>query len=256
MKQTTIQLTRANRAATLAQPFHTQVQLLESLDPIKKTSEARKLDLHQIQELESLKTAFHYYLAVASKGDPWGKAHFFADVFVGTFISKKNIRHTKECVELLSLSLAEFQEHEHFGLLAGPFLSALIKKGTDNDYAVFTSDILVPISELSYWSTKNITVVGNVYDVGNEMKGGTLIINGNVLGTLGKNMDGGTIIVNGDVLGKIELYGHDGYSENRAKRTIHINGSYAELGKRTFDSECNNLYHNGRLIVKDGKLIK
>ena len=119
-------------------------------------------------------------------------------------------------------------------------------------------------------------------DLGSEMKGGKIYVRGNVRFYAGDSMKGGEIYVYGDAWqspgskmqnGIIHIYGNAGqfvgadmrggniYIHGNAGNSvgtgmnsgeIHLNGDYGSISTVI---RGGNIYHKGKLIVKDGKLV-
>lgn len=101
-----------------------------------------------------------------------------------------------------------------------------------------------------------ITVNGNAgYAVGWDMGGGKIIVGGNVGGYTGQHMRGGSLIVEGDAGERVgDGMGFRGRGDNKDPEggEIHLNGKYSSLADNI---RRGNIYHKGKLIVKDGKRV-
>lgn len=112
-----------------------------------------------------------------------------------------------------------------------------------------------------------IILNGNASDCAGAMKNGSMIINGNVGRYLGTSMDKGTIIVNGNAGddigfalkdGEIIINGDAGREIGQSfGGIIHLNGNYGSINKYYTSSGIygGTIYHKGKLIVKDGKML-
>jgi hypothetical protein len=190
-----------------------------------------------------------------------------------------------------SKDVTEFsiRQSQRFGSIDGYYLSALINKGIEAKYLVFLDQ---PIGYIGWENNgKIITVIGDVDEflgvgmtdgrillrgnagdyAGEVMKGGKLIIDGNAGDNLGRGMSAGEIEANNvrnrvgsDISGgKITVKGDAGHSvgeyrpdifheETVENGIIYLGGNYKSLAEHI---KCKEIYHKGKLIVKDGRLI-
>jgi len=151
-----------------------------------------------------------------------------------TALSKllKRMEYSHKDVEKFSLVLADLPHEEDMPGKAGLFLSALINNGKDSDYVVH-AEPFGQIDILGFRNRKGITLKGNggVW-IGTEMKGGELIVEGDVDDEIGGEMTGGKILVKGN----------SGSVGNHMKGgEIMIEGDAGAVG---------NFMEGGRIIVK------
>ena len=93
-----------------------------------------------------------------------------------------------------------------------------------------------------------MTIKGNAgYHLGSDMKSGRIHIYGNAGNQLGSGMSGGEIIIEGNV-GYHALHGMVG-------GIVRIQGEIAELERLGSCARAGDVYHKGRLIMKDGRRI-
>jgi len=115
----------------------------------------------------------------------------------------RDIDYSATDVTKFSIMLKEFEEKEYFTTIAGYFLSALINSGNETDYRIEAGN-LPEIDYLGTFNTKNITVIGNVGDnLGQGMRGGSIVVFGDTYGDLGHSLEQGEIVVKGHVAGNI-----------------------------------------------------
>jgi hypothetical protein len=89
-----------------------------------------------------------------------------------------------------------------------------------------------------------IILNGNAgHGVGSNNEGGLIIINGNCAGLVGEEMTNGVIIINGNSAAGVGEYMTGGI--------IHLNEDY-ELSQNI---QGGDIYHKGKLIVKDGRRV-
>ena len=108
----------------------------------------------------------------------------------------------------------------------GIFLSALAYKSINDT-------IHLPVHKIPYLLEK----------LGYKNNGKTLVIEGDVGNYLGTRMENGKIILKGNAKGSIGLFMKGG--------SIYFEQEWASQGY----SECGEIYHKGKLIVKDGKRV-
>ena len=113
---------------------------------------------------------------------------------------------------------------------AGIFLSALSHKCTDETSHLPLHVISYSLSYIGFHNNgKHIIIQGNVGDdLGSQMSKGTIKLNGNTLASIGYGMTGGSIHLEG------KYYLSDHYVK------------YIKKGE---------IYHKGKLILKDGKRV-
>jgi hypothetical protein len=131
-------------------------------------------------------------------------------------------------VEIFSSVLDKYQDIRlFFQSHAGHYLSGLINKGSDDEFTIHT---------------KHLEKLPNSIGLCNNEK--KIIVRGNVDQYLGSDMSGGIIIMNGDT--------GDYVGPEMTGGEIHLNGDYHLSDK----IRGGNVYHKGRLIVKDGRLVE
>ena len=219
----------------------------------EKPHPVRKPDIKENKALKALKEAWQSFKYFSDDDDfELEIDHNYTEATKLTRIS-----YTPYDIQLFVISLAEFQDEEHFSLKAGIFLSALINNGRGSSYIIDVTHLSEKISYLGYLNNKTIKVVGNV-DIslgeamrtcsivlegnagdftGCDMSGGNLVIKGNAGQNIGHGMFGGIIIANGSVSNEVGQYMEGG--------EIHINGDLSSLGK---DIKGGKIYHKGELI--------
>jgi formylmethanofuran dehydrogenase subunit C len=112
-----------------------------------------------------------------------------------------------------------------------------------------------------------IEVKGNTKDfLGYQMRGGKIVVRGNVKNNLGSFMEGGNLIVNGncgDNLGwcmqngtiTINRNAGSGIGLDMSGGEIYLNGDYKKIAEPNEETK-GDIYHKGKLIFKDGRIIK
>ena len=144
-----------------------------------------------------------------------------------------------------SLLLGEYENKKYFEDFTGFYLSALINKSNGKDFKIITNYLTKTIHEIGYENTKNIVVTGNAgWGVGNRMEDGEITVNGNAGWWVGWNMKDGKITINGNA-------GY-GVGNRMEDGEIHLNGDYESLGGYISGG---NIYHKGKLIVRDGRRL-
>jgi hypothetical protein len=176
-----------------------------------------------------------------------------------------------------------FQDIVHPEWDIGYYISALINHSNESDFTYCSNGNTGNIGFRN--NGKRITVLGDVDDqngaemtegeliikgnnfgeyLGCKMTGGSILLEGSSFSCTGSGMTGGKIIVNGDSTahvgddmkgGEIVIGGHAGESVGSSMTggTIHLNGDYKSLSD---DIHGGDIYHKGKLIVKDGGLVE
>jgi len=156
------------------------------------------------------------------------------------------------------IAMGEFQGEPDFSTKAGHIISTLINQSKDREFFINISHISGRIFNLGERNTKTIIIRGDVEGVGEGMKGGRIVVEGNatltaphsqmilngsiVMVTLvlpsdvGLNMRGGQIIVRGNA---------PTVGCGMTGGEIHIDGDIAKVG----DVIHGKIYHKGVLIV-------
>jgi len=123
----------------------------------------------------------------------------YEKIYSGMLEKVKGLECPAESIEIFSATLPRFQDEPEFGLKVGLFLSALIETSKDKNFVLRLGNIGDQVSSIGYSNRKNIIVMGDTgRSVGQEMKDGSIIVEGNVTYELGFGMVGGDIKVNGD----------------------------------------------------------
>jgi len=168
-----------------------------------------------------------------------------------------------ERITEFSLLLEEYENKKDFEYFTGWYLSALINESRDKDFKIFTN-CSKTTHNIGYKNTKNIDVNGNAGNwVGGYMEGGEITVNGNVGDWIGNEMKDGKITINGNVGrwvgwgmkdGKITINGNVGDWVGLVMRDgkIYLNGDYKSLSDYIYGG---NIYHKGKLIVKNGEKL-
>jgi hypothetical protein len=92
-----------------------------------------------------------------------------------------------------------------------------------------------------------IIVDGNAKEyVGYKMSGGKIIVDGNAKEYVGYKMSGGEIVVNGDC-------NYKSIGNTMTGGEMYINGDYESISRSI---RGGNIYHKGKLIIKDGKAVE
>ena len=219
----------------------------------EKPHPVRKQDIKENKALEALKEAWQSFKYFSDDDDfDLEIDHNYTEATKLTRIS-----YTSHDIQLFVISLAEFQDEEHFGLKAGIFLSAVINNGRGSSYMIDVNHLSEKINYLGYLNNKIIKVLGDVdISLGQAMRAGSIVLEGNAGDFTGCDMSGGNLVIKGNtgnylgdrMLGGIIIV--NGSVSNEAGRhmeggEIHINGDRSSLGK---DIKGGRIYHKGELI--------
>jgi hypothetical protein len=188
------------------------------------------------------------------------------------------VSYSSADVTRFGLKLAEFEYGLDFHFLAGLFLTALANMRGERSFTIHTAHLGSPLHYLGMENTRDLIVLGDVgYNAGNNMQDGSMLIEGNALGSLGAcmrqgtihvtgdagndigyGMTGGEIVVDGDVGfvrcidgGRVTVRGHlgailEGYEGPMlAGGELRIEGTYDRLG----EIEKGKVYLKGHLLA-------
>lgn len=131
----------------------------------------------------------------------------------------------------------------------------------DPDFILQTSHF-EEIWNIGLHNSKDMTVVGDVGNIGSGMDGGRVIVKGDVREAVGQDKTGGTIIVEGDA-GDVGTYHRAGEiiikGDARGEIGFRMFGGtiriLGELGQISMDISGGSIYHRDRPIAVDGKWI-
>ena len=198
----------------------------------------RNLTIKEDETLKQLKETFRKFKP------PWPSEDWHGG-YASVVPLIRNIKYSPKDITNFSLSLTEFQDEEVFSTKAGFFLIALINESKENNFTIITEHLKHRIDRLGYHNTKNIIVQGDAGDwVGARMTRGTIIVKGNTGGVAGYRMEAGTITIKGNtgnLLGD-EMNGG----------TIFLEGEYVSISNYV---KGGNIYHKGKPIAKDGRVL-
>jgi len=165
-----------------------------------------------------------------------------------------------------SILLKQFQKEDMRIIknCAGSYLSNLINycPTQEEKFSVLTTHLDGEVKNLGYRNCKTINVIGNVGDnAGCGMAAGKLIISGKAGDYLGYEMEEGNIVASeaGDYLGmgmksgSIVIKGNAGWGIGDGARggEIHVDGKIRAI----LNDLGGNIYHKGKLIVKNGRKL-
>ena len=137
--------------------------------------------------------------------------------------------YTAQEIYAFSLLLPKFQERDSFDMIAGVFLSTIIKHCRETEIKLHTDHLEKPLGHLGMKNKdKHIIIYGDPgYFLGNDMEGGRITAHGSVIAaTIGPDFKGGEIHIEGEKLIIEKLYMQGGL-----------------------------LYHKGVLVAKDGIIV-
>jgi len=190
--------------------------------------------------------------------------------------------YTAKDIKNFSVLLPQFQDLKD---IAGLYISNLINNcpTAEREFTVLTTPINGEINELCYMNNKRVEIIGDVNgflgtentgiievkgdvdtvgvdmkngsiiihgdcrDVGESMLKGNITIDGDVSGYLGGGIYNGKIIINGNFFGRIG---------NMSGGEIHIHGDHRPTRFLNVKFSKGKVYHQGKLIVKNGRRIK
>lgn len=142
----------------------------------------------------------------------------------------------KFCVMLSSLP--NNNDIYRFSSKAGLFLSALISRCKDKEITLTTSGLDFPLHKIGFRNRKKITVLGDAGDcVGEEMNGGTIIVQGSCGGNAGRMMVCGVIRIARNAGANTGAVMDDG--------EIHVGGKCGGIGDVIFGGA---IFEKGQLI--------
>jgi glutamate synthase domain-containing protein 3 len=242
--------------STTLNPILNAEDLFDSLKKEQREPETRKIEIKKSERLEQIIRGFEEALKIN---------HYFFYPKEAYNISNKLITILPTSKEILDFSILmnDYQDYSFFEIKSGQYLNALINQSEDNEFTINTRHLERLPNSIGYKNNgKIIRINGDAGDfLGEKMQEG-VIYTENTGNFLGINIENGTINVKnaGDRLG-YSMQDGTIYVNNAGKSvgdgmqcgTIHIGNSYKSLANTIHGG---NIYHQGRLIVKDGvKLI-
>lgn len=182
--------------------------------------------------------------------DIWESAMHFEPTQIMRFYNyldtNLNSDYSQEDITKLLTVLPGYKAIDGFNYKSGLFISALINHSAENNITLNLVGSLQSLLFLAYNNCKrHITISGDVGPyAGCLMESGMLRIIGNADFYLGFDLNGGIISVEGN--------SRYGVGEHQSGGEISLYGKYESLGYIYGGS----VYHYGRLIHKDGRMIK
>ena len=224
--------------------------LFSGLRPEKDISEDKKFKVARSDRLEAM-----------IKGFDWTLIDMSSNYFYNKIFNEVGIYDSKE-IEMFSVIIPDMGSKRDQFPMIGYYLSSLINKSKDKEFIIYTKCFPIQPSNIGNQNNgKTIIIHGNVgSNTGGGMTCGKIIINGNSGPLLGAGMSGGEIIINGNATRMIGEYMRGGKIVINGNSTnhigmlmsggeIHLNGDYDHMAN-TLNGD---LYHNNRLLIKNGK---
>jgi formylmethanofuran dehydrogenase subunit C len=175
-----------------------------------KKVKSRAVRKAEVQENEKLKRILQVWHSCRSVPIEIGNEHKAMQE------ATKGLCCTANEIEAFCLLLSDFQDKEGFSNYAGIFLSALMHNGKDDEYVINIRHLDAKLNFISIFRQMNVTIEGDVdSSIGRRLKGGTLIIAGDVGPCLGEYMEEGDILVHGNADAKV------GHSMSGGRITVH-----------------------------------
>lgn len=176
--------------------------------------------------------------------------HSIGELISSTSHIFENMKYSSGTITQLPIYLKKFEQEKGFEYL-GYFLSLLTNNSDETNFNICLNYLENRLIGLGYKNKeKNIVFHGDVEGLFcHKMESGIIELKGNCFGDIGTEMEGGKIYVFGDIHIGISSIGH-----RMLGGEIHIGGEYdAIIPDRTYGG---NIYHKGKLIVKDGRRIQ
>jgi hypothetical protein len=228
--------------------------LFDSLQPEEKQPEDLRIKVEKSERLEELVRGFEEVLKIKVNNSKQGYNDFQKIVQI--------IPTSKEILEF-SILLIEYQDNKIFENRSGLYLSLLINRSNEKEFTINTRHLEKLPNVIGYKNNgKIIRINGDAgWFLGENMQGGVIHVK-NTRDAVGFFMQDGEIYVKktrgflGDYMqgGTIHVK-NAGFNVGHSMHegTIHIENTYQSLSDEIHGG---NIYHQGRLIVKDGvKLI-
>jgi hypothetical protein len=177
-------------------------------------------------------------------------------------------KYNAKDIEKFSLILRDYQDKKHFRYYGGLYLSVLINNCTEDQITIHMQ-YEENLFRLAYENKKFLVIHGNAGDELGIENSEEIIVNGEAGDFLG-HRNQGTIVVNGNTghhlgfsnRGKIIINGDtcDGIGGLLSGGSIHLNGKHGRIEERLEESDefwpvRGEIYHKGKLIAKDGRLV-
>ena len=223
----------------------------DNYSTLKKVMNAYKLWFFDFVQKERLppKTENLEFWDIAAYHVAWG------------MITASCKRYSLSDITQTSIAIKEYEQERSFNH-SGIFLASLInchfeKTQTIEEYILVTEQYEKPIDEIGFLNNgANIKIIGNAGDyLGEYMKQGKIIVQGNAERDVGSNMEGGEIHLRNakEGLGYLQLGGMIFVSENAGEDVgEHMYGGEIFLVQEpttiTLLTEGGNIYYKGTLI--------
>jgi hypothetical protein len=249
--------------------------LFDTLEKEKEQAKDNKIEVKSDSKLEEIIKDFEKIFEKAKSGGIILQSFYF-DL-------KEIQKYSSKDIEKFSLTLSRYKDPKYFNPAVGIFLSYLINNSEDKEFVVHTNHLEDSIQGIGYSNSKEIIIKGNSgSNLGRDMKSGKIIVDGDTQEDIGHNMSGGSIEVNGNSNsqigyfmsgGEIILRGNSGnylggfmekgtiISFGDSKKgvglcmkggKIYLEGEYKSI---TTMIQGGDIYHKGKLIIKDGKEV-
>jgi len=156
----------------------------------------------------------------------------------------KDLRITPRDIEQFSIAMKEYEHEESFSEKAGHFLSFFINHSRSRRFMVQTAHLDRPIDRFGFENRKHVTIKGSLgHRAGDSMKGGTVVVEGNVGNEAGVSCKG-RLVIKGNAGGRLGEFMSD-------HGIIEIEGEFDSLG----ESARGRIYHKGKPVTDDWKPI-
>jgi hypothetical protein len=166
--------------------------LFDKLQPEESREQQRSIDVKNNGRLEELLKIY----------EEFSKPHSYT--IRRYFLLEKNLGmrrgYDSEEIGKVAVLLEQYQNQVTFSNTSGLYLSALINTSPNQEFTLYTNNFDHFLHNLGYRlrENKKLVINGDIGVIGEEMKGGDIIIYGNAKDKVGKKMKDGSIIIYGN----------------------------------------------------------
>jgi glutamate synthase domain-containing protein 3 len=241
---------------TTLPPILRAEDLFDSLKPEEKQPEDLRIKVEKSERLEQIVRDFEEVLKVVHQPNK-----FYEDES-NKIIKLIKIKSTANEISEFLILLNNYQDDINYQFCSGHYLSALINKSKEKEILINTRHLEKIPDAIGYKNNGKIIHFDGFagHNLGKSMINGEIYAN-NAGDSLGSNMQGGKIYVQnagnsvgifmkGGIIFAESIGGHVGFMAHGGE--IYIKNKYKSL-EENFPG--GNIYHRGKLIVKNGEKL-
>ena len=196
----------------------------------------------------------------------WSQDHFdkgrFYSIYDHILRSSKQFDYTAADVAAFCQALNRIDGGSGPKLEVSAFLSAIVNAGKEMEYVLPLNHTDGDFPYLGYENKKNVTIIGDVNSIGDEMRSGTIVVHGFVE-DVGQGMKGGQIIIESDCesIGN-QMEGGEIIVKGSVRKGANYSGGYVGIGfgtsggKIVVSGDCENVMNVSQGDITIGGSVK